>query len=252
MAMEPEALLQQIISDPQNDAPRLEYTAWLEQNNQHKRAELIRVQCELALLEGKLSEDELRWRRAKALSSHKEDAGASEERFDVLVRQEDELLSENGTEWFDILKIDDPTVRLSFRFYRGFLDEVSLDASSLLSSPQETLDEHPLLRNLVVYGPRGKGAALASCALLRRVCSLELCGWMAPQDALDLASSGALRTLSSLTLWIGHNDDHSVCLSLASALPASCELVLVQLYGGLFAGDDAEALNERAEKIAIP
>lgn len=43
-----QALLRAILDTPADDAPRLIYADWLEENGQPERAEFIRVQCELA------------------------------------------------------------------------------------------------------------------------------------------------------------------------------------------------------------
>lgn len=43
-----EALLAAIDAHPDEDTPRLVYADWLDENNQHIRAEFIRVQCEIA------------------------------------------------------------------------------------------------------------------------------------------------------------------------------------------------------------
>jgi uncharacterized protein (TIGR02996 family) len=43
-----EALLRAIWAEPDDDAPRLVYAEWLEENGQSERAEFIRVQCVLA------------------------------------------------------------------------------------------------------------------------------------------------------------------------------------------------------------
>ena len=50
---EQEDLIQAIIDDPTEDAPRLAYAAWLDQQGPTAHAELIRVQCELALIDAR-------------------------------------------------------------------------------------------------------------------------------------------------------------------------------------------------------
>ena len=47
----PEAFLQAIIEAANDDAPRLAYSDWLEDNGESARAEFIRVQCRLAALD---------------------------------------------------------------------------------------------------------------------------------------------------------------------------------------------------------
>lgn len=44
------ALLAGILARPDDDTPRLVYADWLDEHEQHERAEFIRVQCELARL----------------------------------------------------------------------------------------------------------------------------------------------------------------------------------------------------------
>lgn len=46
-----DALLAAIRESPQDDAPRLIYADWLDENGQAERAEFLRVQCELAAME---------------------------------------------------------------------------------------------------------------------------------------------------------------------------------------------------------
>jgi uncharacterized protein (TIGR02996 family) len=45
---DPAPLLAAVLADPEGDAPRLVYADWLEERGECARAELIRVQCELA------------------------------------------------------------------------------------------------------------------------------------------------------------------------------------------------------------
>src|SRR5262245_10972802 len=50
---DPEALLQAILADPEDDAIRLVYADYLEERGEPERAEFIRVQCDLARLDYK-------------------------------------------------------------------------------------------------------------------------------------------------------------------------------------------------------
>src|SRR4051812_26584351 len=47
----PPGLLQEVLDAPRDDAPRLVSADWLEDHGESDRAELIRVQCQLARLE---------------------------------------------------------------------------------------------------------------------------------------------------------------------------------------------------------
>jgi uncharacterized protein (TIGR02996 family) len=66
-----EAFLQAIIEAPDDDTPRLVYADWLDEHGQDERAELVRVQCELArLAEGDRLRPELAAREWKLLTEH--------------------------------------------------------------------------------------------------------------------------------------------------------------------------------------
>src|SRR5262249_50637437 len=67
-----EGLLAAIRADPEDDAPRLVFADWLEEDDQPERAELIRVQCEAARLPEGDKERRAKEKRAKALlGAHK-------------------------------------------------------------------------------------------------------------------------------------------------------------------------------------
>jgi uncharacterized protein (TIGR02996 family) len=68
-----EALLQAIWAEPDDDAPRLVYADWLEENGQPERAEFIRGQCELAREGGSTkARKRLRAREKQLLAAHRE------------------------------------------------------------------------------------------------------------------------------------------------------------------------------------
>jgi uncharacterized protein (TIGR02996 family) len=65
------AFLQAVIADPDDDAPRLIYADWLDEQGQSERAEFIRVQCELVRLPvGSARRKELRTRACELLAQH--------------------------------------------------------------------------------------------------------------------------------------------------------------------------------------
>jgi uncharacterized protein (TIGR02996 family) len=93
-----DVFLAEILASPEDDTPRLIYADWLDDHGQYDRAELIRVQCELARME----EGHPRWAGLEAF--------------------EGDLLAHNGEAWLGELR---PFVsRWTFR--RGFLDEVAV------------------------------------------------------------------------------------------------------------------------------
>jgi uncharacterized protein (TIGR02996 family) len=64
-----DALLAAITANPDEDTPRLVYADWLEEHDQAKRAEFIRLQCQLAHLSRKSTEGKPLAKREKELQS---------------------------------------------------------------------------------------------------------------------------------------------------------------------------------------
>src|SRR5262245_36424866 len=100
------AFLEDIIEHPDDDAPRLVYADWLDDHDQHDRAEFIRLQCAMAR-EPADHPDRPRWRgRLRALSVHERDwAGPIADRSEA------------------------------FRFRRGFVEWAEIDAGALVKHP---------------------------------------------------------------------------------------------------------------------
>jgi uncharacterized protein (TIGR02996 family) len=96
-----DAFLRDISEHPEDDAPRLIYADWLDENGQPERAEFIRLQCRLA--------------------GHDEDAPERP----ALVEREQALLHNHGEVW----KAEVPTISgVSFSdFQRGFLHSARID-----------------------------------------------------------------------------------------------------------------------------
>lgn len=121
-----DAFLRDILANPDDDAPRLIFADWLEEQGDAgsvARAEFIRVQC--ALASGSLS---LR-RRA------------------TLVRREQQFLQEWGDEWTL------PIHRLvhSGRFHRGFIDEVSMRSDRFNAHAGQLFRRAPIQRLRLVH-----------------------------------------------------------------------------------------------------
>src|SRR5690348_11385636 len=99
--MHADAFLRDILAHPDDDAPRLIFADWLEEQgdaNSTARAEFIRVQC--ALAGGQLPE---------------------QQRVE-LVRREQQILDEWDEEWVRPIR---RFVR-NWEFHRGFIDEVGM------------------------------------------------------------------------------------------------------------------------------
>src|SRR5262245_35873201 len=98
---EGEALLRAVCAAPEDDAVRLVYADWLDDNGDPERAEFIRTQIELSLLE------------------------ETDEQFDDLKQRERELLATNAERWeAEALEgITSVTIRDAWDepfFWRGF------------------------------------------------------------------------------------------------------------------------------------
>ena len=111
------ALLQAILVDPDDDAPRLVYADWLEENGDQARAAFIRAQIELARLP---HDDPNRGR---------------------LVKTERTLWKANRDAWTAWT----PNWARVDRFRRGFLEEIRCNAADFLAGADEVRSQTPLL-----------------------------------------------------------------------------------------------------------
>jgi uncharacterized protein (TIGR02996 family) len=148
--MQDDAFLTAILADPDDDAPRLIYADWLDEQGRPERAEFIRVQCDLARRpEGDSRRGELQARERALLAVHEKDWAA-------------------------------PLVGLVLRwtFYRGFVWGVTLQPRQFLSHADTLFGLAPV-RAVTFYSGREAMPVpdLASCPSLRRL------SWVAFQGA---------------------------------------------------------------------
>ena len=136
------AFLEDIIASPEDDAPRLIYADWLDENGNPERAEFIRIQIELASLP---EDDDRRWpllaREEELLSAHEDEWRRPFERF---FAQE----SPTPTLWTRLRGLFQRPVegqaRASGSFERGFLESITLGDGRLLSRVEQCAWTHPL------------------------------------------------------------------------------------------------------------
>jgi uncharacterized protein (TIGR02996 family) len=152
-----EAFLQTIIENPDDDGMRLVYADWLEEHGQPKRAEFIRVQCELARM------------------------AVFNDRRRQLQRYQQQLLDAHGREWLmqewpqAANRVVNPRT-----FERGFAAEVSLCGRELGEDGMRTLAKNPRLALLTALDLRKNGItdgallALATSPLPTRLILLDL------------------------------------------------------------------------------
>src|SRR5215211_3608080 len=109
-----DALFQAILAAPDDDAPRLVYADWLDENGDPDRAEFIRVQCRQARLPFY-------------------DPG-----YPHLVRRADELLVRYRRAW----RIPDLNARQEFR--RGFVETLALEPDVFFARAADLFARAPI------------------------------------------------------------------------------------------------------------
>jgi uncharacterized protein (TIGR02996 family) len=115
-----DAFLHDILTHPDDDAPRLIYADWLDEHND-PRGEFIRVQCALAHLS---DDDPRRW---------------------PLEQREQELLREHETKW---LPKDIGNALCIFR--RGYVEEIRLSPEDFVAEADRLFEQAPI-RQLCLY-----------------------------------------------------------------------------------------------------
>ncbi len=184
-----DAFLQEILAHPDDDAPRLIFADWLEEQGDASsiaRAEFIRVQC--ALAGGHL----LLQRRNK------------------LERRQQEILDEYGNEWARPIR----RVVRSWNYHRGFIGEVAMLAHAFLQHAARLfrrvpiqhlrLEMYPWPREWTSFMQPISMASLADSKHLRRLRSLDLTENRLTSEAVRaLVVSEHLTSLTALNL--SHN-----------------------------------------------
>jgi uncharacterized protein (TIGR02996 family) len=170
------AFLQAILEEPADDAVRLIYADWLDEQGDSDRAEFIRAQIELS----HLAEDH--------------------PRRPPLEHVERRLLGRHRDTWLGPLQ----SLAYVWKFVRGFAEEATLDARSFLEQAA-TLFEATPCRLVRLLRAGSLIEAVANCSYLRRLEALHLTGnGIGNTGVVGLAMSAHLEGLSVLRL--GHNN----------------------------------------------
>jgi uncharacterized protein (TIGR02996 family) len=203
-----EAFLADVIEHPDDDVPRLVFADWLDDQGEAERAELIRVQVELARLP------------------------ADDPRRTALQWREADLLGRNLQRW--MAPVADCSVS-SPDFRRGFIEAVDCHAAALLDSGGRLFARAPI-RELTLYASSAYLSTLARREWLARLVTLRLIGegTQPAQDVFSLHSfaelvcaSPHLRHLRVLDLsGCALGASRIVVLALSRSLPALAELGL--------------------------
>jgi uncharacterized protein (TIGR02996 family) len=173
-----DSILQDVCDNPDDDAPRLVYADWLEENGgpaDKDRAEFIRAQVALA---GMAEDDERR------------------DPLEVRVRA---LEAARGSEWLKPLGglISAP------QFRRGFVDNADMGARKFLTHGARVFRLTPLrhLKLLRLVQTQDGAEAVAGCALLGRLRGLDIANSLLPDGPVaTLVASPHLTSMTSLNL----------------------------------------------------
>lgn len=169
--------LPSIIDAPDDDAPRLVFADWLEENGDTERAEFIRIQCELA----RLGEDDPRFRRLTARGKELED--------------------EHRVEW----QSDLPQFEEIFwgGFHRGFVAAVRVESVETFAEHADAIFAAAPIRELRfhrVFANEAKRIAMTRQLARVQVLDLEDGNMIGNQGAQALANSPYISGLTVLKL----------------------------------------------------
>ena len=169
--------LKAILDAPDDDAPRLLFADWLEENGDPDRAEFIRVQIALA----------------------RRPAG---ETAAVLRTRQQALLSLRDAQWSEPAR----GAAISGAYCRGFIEGVAARAEAFLDVAEELFRRAPVRQVRLHWDrfPRSTASLtprLADCPALARLTALDLSGNLLGSDGLQsLLASPWLSRLNSLDL----------------------------------------------------
>jgi uncharacterized protein (TIGR02996 family) len=190
-----EAFLRDVIAHPDDDAPRLIYADWLDENGDPDRAEFIRLQID----------------RARACGH----APSQRER---------QLLVENEPRWTGPLH----GIVQRARFARGFVEQVFVLAENFLRHGEALFQLAPV-RHVVFTKVRPDWRPLMASSHLRHVSTFELrgCG-MSADEARLLAKCPHLPNLRQLFLRYGVDGE---AIHVLAGSPSLARLRALDLYG---------------------
>ncbi len=195
MQTEAEAFLQRIRAYPDDDAPRLIFADWLEEQGERfpgaaERAKFIRVQIALA----RMAEEEVRdTDLGNTARTEREEARGN------LLNDERILLDAHREEWTAPFK----AVASGPELRRGFVEEVKVVARQFLRHAYELFDAGPL-RHIHLLDVGGSLPAVLQCPLLSRLNALTMYGTHIGEP-LARAVSRAAHLANLKTLHLGRN-----------------------------------------------
>lgn len=147
-----EAFLASIIENPDDDAPRLIFADWLDENGEAERAEFVRIQIELAKYGVGRCPNSRQRSSPNTLAGYPVVFGKESEcgrcRWCELRRREEWLLSKNRYFWLPIVLMDLEAQSASdiCVYRRGFVAEITLKCTEWLEHRERLLKAAPLER----------------------------------------------------------------------------------------------------------
>lgn len=156
---EREALLRAVCENPDEDTPRLVFADWLNEHDDHERAEFIRVQCEVARLQ------------------------TDDDRLNGLIHRASELQTQFGKRWLAELPAPD-TEHIHWveapggwldgeTFDRGFACQLFVQTAGVLAKHAKVLFSATPIRRLLIWNIK-RGDKLAEMAQLRHLHTIRI------------------------------------------------------------------------------
>jgi uncharacterized protein (TIGR02996 family) len=168
-----DALLQEILANPDDDTPRLVYADYVEEHGDEARADFIRIQCQLARMD------------------------EGDARRPALEAREKQLQDAHRSAWLDPFYFRGVFL---WEFRRGFVERVTMHADRFLKHAAALFDLAPV-REAVLDNVSGCFSRLVRCRHLARLAGLTLTGQdMALRGRMTLFDSPHLGGLRKLGL----------------------------------------------------
>jgi uncharacterized protein (TIGR02996 family) len=157
------AFLQAIFENPDDDAPRLIYADWLDENGQPDRAEFIRLQCELEKVPAGHLPPPVLDRRGRT-----RDTIRSTSR-NKLIKRAASLLKKHGKQWAGPLR---RTVR-GYEYRRGFIEAIEIATQQFIDNGEKLFQLAPI-RHAWLINADDHLDDLLQTPLLRRLTGLDV------------------------------------------------------------------------------
>ncbi len=185
-------LLRAILDNPEDDAVRLVYADWLEENGETDHAEFIRVQCEVEHLD------------------------PLDDGYYPLRRRERELWSVYARKWARAL--DRPIKEVTFR--RGFPDQLSMTVGKFLACGEKLFANWPI-RGVVLRRGKGTIEDLARSPLLGKIRKLSFREYQTNSEEIQILLDHLHAHQVEELEFTGVGFDHRAATKLTTTLPSS-------------------------------